>query len=110
DPAAPVHARTRPRLPRRPRTGAHDRVRVVPERVRPGTGRSAPRRAAARPRPSLDRDDLDGSAVRRRTRFARTFRVTATGSPEGLRYRDSRASPSFRVGAGATGGHGAIVR
>src|SRR6185295_19435645 len=53
-------------------------------------------------------DDLDGSAVRRRARFARTFRVTATGSPEGLRYRDSRASPSFRVASCATGGRGAI--
>ena len=53
--AAPaVHPRARARLPRRPRAGAHDRLRLVPEPVRPGARRSARRGAAARPRAPLD--------------------------------------------------------
>ena len=51
-------ARARARLPRRPRAGADDRVRLVPEPVRPGARRSAGRGAAARPRAALDRHDL----------------------------------------------------
>ena len=39
--AAAVHPHARARLPRRPRAGAHDRVRLVPEPVRPGARRTA---------------------------------------------------------------------
>ena len=40
-------------FPGRPRAGAHDRIRLVPEPVRTGARRSARRGAPARPRASL---------------------------------------------------------
>ena len=54
-------ARAGARLPRRPRAGTDDRVRLVPEPVRPGARRTAGRGAAARPRAALDRHDLSRS-------------------------------------------------
>ena len=51
-------ARARARLPRRPRAGAHDRIPLLPEPLRPGARRSSGRGVAARSRAALDCHDL----------------------------------------------------
>ena len=71
-------ARARARLPRRPRAGAHDRLRLVPEPVRPGARRSARRGAAPRPRASLDCHHLNDRS-RAEVRLADRERQAAVG-------------------------------
>src|SRR5262249_10089855 len=56
--AAPVLARAGARLPRRPPAGAHDRIRLILERIRSRARRAARRGAAARSGAPLGGYDL----------------------------------------------------
>src|SRR5205823_4969922 len=59
DAAAPVHSRPRAGLPRWPRAGAHDRLRVLPQSVRARARRTAGRGAPPRPGTALDCHDIE---------------------------------------------------
>ena len=56
--AAPIRARPRTRLSPRPPPGTYDRIRFVPEPVRPGARRTIGGRTAPGSRPALDRGNM----------------------------------------------------